>query len=173
MITFILGTIVAVGQHRRTHLQGDYDSEPMPGFTPHRILVPVNGSATDEEAVRFACRLSLRPRATVLVVSVVEVPRGLALSTVESGEVGVAEKLLNLAEQIGKDYDVEVKTEILQARDAAAAIVDEIAERQIDLVVVGLTYRERFGEFHMGKTVPYILQHAPCRVFLLRESPPH
>jgi hypothetical protein len=39
--------------------------------------------------------------------------------------------------------------------------------------VVGLTYRERFGEFYMGKTVPRILQHAPCRVFLLRVAAPH
>jgi nucleotide-binding universal stress UspA family protein len=145
----------------------------MPGFTPHHILVPVNGAATDEEAIRFACRLSLRPRSSVLAVTVVEVPRGLALGTVENAEVAAAEQILNRAEEIGKDYDVEVKGEILQAREAAHAIVDEIAAREIDLAVVGLTYRERFGEFYMGKTVPHILQHAPCRVFLLRLAAPH
>ena len=144
----------------------------MPGFTPHHILVPVNGAATDEEAVRFACRLALRPRASVLAVTVVEVPRGLALSTVENAEVAAAEQILNRVEEIGKDYEVEVKGEILQARVAAHAIVDEIAAREIDLAVVGLTYRERFGEFHMGKTVPHILQHAPCPVFLLRLAAP-
>ena len=144
----------------------------MPGFTPHRILVPVSGATTDEEVVRFACRLSLRPRASVLAVTVVEVPRGLALSTVESAEVGVAEALLDRAHAIAKDYDLEVKTEVLQAREAAPAIVDEIGQRHVDLAVVGMTFRVRFGEFHMGRTVPYILQHAPCRVFLLREPPP-
>lgn len=145
----------------------------MPGFTPHRILVPVNGTITDEEAVRFACRLALRPHASVLAITVVEVPRGLALSTVENEEVAAAEKLLAHAEAIGRDYDLEVKTEVLQAREAAPALVEEIAERDIDLAVVGLTYRERFGEFYMGRTVPHILQHAPCRVFVLREAPPH
>jgi nucleotide-binding universal stress UspA family protein len=142
----------------------------MPGFTPHHILVPVNGTPTDEEAVRFACRLALRPHASVLAVTVVEVPRGLALSTVEGPEVASAERLLSRAEEIGRDYDIEVKGEILQAREAASAIVDECTSRGIDLAVVGLTYRERFGEFYMGKTVPHILQHAPCRVFLLRLS---
>jgi nucleotide-binding universal stress UspA family protein len=145
----------------------------MPGFTPHHILVPVNGAATDEEAIRFACRLSLRPRSSVLAVTVVEVPRGLALSTVENAEVAAAEKFLDRAEEIGKDYEIEVKGEILQAREAGHAIVDEIAAREIDLAVVALTYRERFGEFYMGKTVPHILQHAPCRVFLLRLAAPH
>ena len=145
----------------------------MPVFIPHRILVPVNGAATDEEAVRFACRLALRPRASVLAITVIEVPRGLALSTVEDADVAAAELLLTHAEEIGREYEVEVKGEVLQAREAAPALVDEIAAREIDLAVVGLTYRERFGEFHMGRTVPHILQHAPCRVFLLRLAAPH
>jgi len=144
----------------------------MPGFTPHHILVPVNGAATDEEAIHFACRLALRPHASVLAVTVIEVPRGLALSTVEDAEAEQAEKLLERVAEIGHHYEIEVKGEVLQAREAAPAIVDEITERQIDLVVVGLTYRERFGEFYMGKTVPHILQHAPCRVFLLRLAAP-
>src|SRR5487761_21908 len=144
----------------------------MPGFTPHRILVAVSGATTDEEVVRFACRLSLRPRASVRAVAVVEVPRGLALSTLESAEVGAAEALLERAQAIGRDYDIEVKTDVLQAREAAPAIVDEITQRRVDLAVVGMAFRVRFGEFHMGRTVPYILQHAPCRVLLLRESPP-
>jgi nucleotide-binding universal stress UspA family protein len=109
----------------------------------------------------------------VLALTVVEIPRGLALSTVEDADVAAAELLLTRAEEIGRDYEVEVKGEVLQAREAAPAIVDEIAAREIDLAVVGLTYRERFGEFHMGKTVPHILQHAPCRVFLLRLAAPY
>jgi nucleotide-binding universal stress UspA family protein len=91
---------------------------------------------------------------------------------VENAEVAAAEKCLARAEEIGKDYEIEVKGEILQAREAAPAIVDEITSREIDLAVVGLTYRERFGEFYMGKTVPHILQHAPCPVFLLRLAAP-
>jgi len=133
----------------------------------------VSGGGTDEEAIRFACRLSLRPHASVLAVTVVEVPRGLSLSTVEEELVAAAEALLSKAASIGKDYDAEVKGEVLQARDAGPAIVEEITERQIDLAVVGVTYRERFGDFYMGRTVPHILQHAPCRVFVLREAPPH
>jgi nucleotide-binding universal stress UspA family protein len=144
----------------------------MPGFTPHRILVAISGASTDEEAVRFACRLSLRPRASVLAATVVEVPRGLPLGTVEGGAVASAESLLDHAAEIGREYEVAVKTELLQAREAAPALVEEIADRQIDLAVIGMTYRERFGEFYMGKTVPHLLQHAPCRVLLLRETPP-
>jgi nucleotide-binding universal stress UspA family protein len=50
--------------------------------------------------------------------------------------------------------------------------VEEVTAREADLMVVGLPFRERFGEFFMGKTVPFILRNARCRVLLLRESPP-
>jgi nucleotide-binding universal stress UspA family protein len=58
----------------------------------------------------------------------------------------------------------------LQARDVGAAIVDETTERGADLLVVGLPYRKRFGgEFAIGRTVPYILQNAPCAVWVVRD----
>jgi nucleotide-binding universal stress UspA family protein len=144
----------------------------MAGFTPHRILVPVNGSATDEDVVRLACRLALRQRARVFVITIVEVRRGLPLSSIQSQEVAAAEALLDRAEALGKEYEVDMKVELLQAREAASAIVEEVTARQADLMVVGLPFRERFGEFFMGKTVPFILRNARCRVLLLRESPP-
>jgi len=65
---------------------------------------------------------------------------------------------------------VTLEPVLLQARDVAAAIVDETTERAADLLVVGLPYRKRFGgEFAIGKTVPYILQNAPCTVWVVRD----
>lgn len=139
------------------------------GFTARRILVPINGSATDDEAVRLACRLARRQRARVYVITILEVKRSLALGTVQDAEVEAAERLLDRAETIGSELDVEVDTELLQAREAGPAIVDEIREWQADLVVVGMPFRQRFGEFHMGKTAPYVLKFAPCRVLVFRE----
>jgi nucleotide-binding universal stress UspA family protein len=139
------------------------------GFIPRRILVPINGSATDDEAVRLACRLARRQRAKVYVVTILEVKRSLALGTVQDVEVEAAERLLDRAETIGAELDVEVDTELLQAREAGPAIVDEIREWQADLVLIGMPFRQRFGEFHMGKTAPYVLKFAPCRTLVFRE----
>ena len=143
----------------------------MQGFTPHRILVPINGSATDAEAIGLACRLARRERAKVYAITVVEVRRGLALGDVQSEAVGIAEALLDSAELVAKAFDLELESELLQAREAGPAIVDEITEWRADLVVVGMPFRERFGEFYMGKTAPYILRNAPCRALLFREPP--
>src|SRR2546428_5047227 len=98
----------------------------MQGFTARRILVPINGSPTDDEAVSLACRLARRQRARVYVITILEVRRSLALDAAAEAEVERAERLLDHAEQIGAELDVEVDTELLQAREAGPAIVDEI-----------------------------------------------
>jgi nucleotide-binding universal stress UspA family protein len=139
-------------------------------FVPRRIMVPINGSHTDDEAVRLACRMSRRARGKVYVITILEVKRSVALGSVPDAEVDRAEALLERAESLGAELDADVETELLQAREAGPAITDEIREWQADLVVIGLPYRERFGEFHMGKTAPYVLRNAPCRTILFREA---
>ena len=132
-------------------------------------MVAINGSPTDEEAIRLACRMSRRARGKVYVITILEVKRSVALGSVPDAEVDRAEALLDHAESLGAELDADVDTELLQAREAGPAIVDEVREWQADLVVIGLPYRQRFGEFHMGKTAPYVLKFAPCRTLVFRE----
>jgi len=141
----------------------------MQGFTPRRILVPINGNPTDDEAVRLACRLARRQRARVYVVTILEVKRSMALGAGPDADVERGEGLLERAEGIGAEFEVDIDTELLQAREAGPAIVDEIREWQADLVVIGMPYRQRFGDFYMGKTVAYVLKSAPCRTLLFRD----
>lgn len=141
----------------------------MVGFTPHRILVPVNGAPTDDEAVRLACRLARREKARVHAITVLEVQRSLPLGSVPDAEMEAAEALLGHAESIAAELDSEIETDVLQAREAGPAIVDEVREWRADLVVVGLPFRERFGEFYLGITAPYVLRHATCRALVFRE----
>jgi nucleotide-binding universal stress UspA family protein len=78
--------------------------------------------------------------------------------------------VLDTAEAIAEERKLVMEPVLLQARDVGAAIVDEATERDADLLVVGLPYRKRFGgEFAIGRTVPYILQNAPCAVWVVRE----
>jgi nucleotide-binding universal stress UspA family protein len=145
----------------------------MVGFTPQRILVPVSGVHTDAEAVRLGCRLARRGKAKVMVVTVLEIKRSLALGTVQDVEMDRAEKILDEAEKIAHELEMDIETELLQARDAGPAIVEEIAHWKADLVVIGMPFRMRFGEFHMGRTAPYILRHAACRAMLFRDPQPN
>jgi nucleotide-binding universal stress UspA family protein len=140
-----------------------------------RILVTLGGHQVDEETVRLACRMATRPRgdgkppAQIYAVHVVEVNRSLPLSAPVEHQVERGEQILDAAEQVAGEYELEIETEMVQARDTGPAIVGEADEWHADMIVMGLPYKRRFGEFNLGKTAPYVLKNAPCRVVLFRE----
>ena len=72
-------------------------------------------------------------------------------------------------EIVAEEVDCEIDTDILQAREAGLAIVDEAVERGINLILMGVTYGTRFGQFSLGNVVPYVLKNAPCRVILYHQ----
>lgn len=137
-----------------------------------RILVPIKGNPTDDEVLELACDMAKRGKAQIYAIHVIEVNRTLPLDAELQEEAQRGEEYLNRAEQIGERLGVSVTTDLLQARDVGSAIVDEVLERGIDLVVIGITYKKRFGEFDLGETLPYVLKHAPCRVWVWRQPLP-
>ncbi len=84
-------------------------------------------------------------------------------------EIRKAEDILDHIEVVAEEQDYEVETDLLQAREAGPTIVDEAVERQVDLILMGVSYKRRFGQFSLGKVVPYVLKNAPCRVMLYHQ----
>jgi nucleotide-binding universal stress UspA family protein len=136
-----------------------------------RILVPVNGNETDDEAIALACEIGRRSKAEVYAIYVIEVKRTLPLDVDLPPEAARGDAVLARLEKVAQTYAVNLQGEILQARDVGTAIVDEAAERRIDLIIMGLGYRRKFGEFDLGPTTQYVLRNAPCRVWVARAAP--
>lgn len=134
------------------------------------ILVPVDGSQASLEALALACLLAKRNKGRVYAVYVIEVARTLPLDADLSPEARQGEEVLARAEQVADSLDFEVTGELLQARDAGHAAVDEAIERDVDGILLGIGYKRPLGEFQMGRTSQYILRHAPCRVVLCRSA---
>ena len=133
----------------------------------HKILVPVMGTEADEEAVKLACRLiKKRNKSKIWAVYVITIKRTLPLDAEMESEIKKAEAILDHMEMTAEEEGCEIDTDILQAREASLAIVDEAVERGVDLIVMGVTYGTRFGQFSLGSVVPYVLKNAPCRVIL-------
>ena len=137
----------------------------------NRILVPVNGNPTDDEAIALACEIARRGKAAVFAIYVIEVKRTLPLDVDLPPEAAKGDTVLGRAERVADEFSIELETEILQARDVGTAIVDEALEREVDLIVMGIGYKRKFGEFDLGHTAPYVLKNAPCRVWLARAAP--
>jgi nucleotide-binding universal stress UspA family protein len=136
---------------------------------PKKILVLVNGNSTDSAMVVLAAQTARRGKGRVYAIHVIEVRRTLPLDADLPEERRHADAVLDRAEQTAEEQGIDIETEILQARDVGTAIVEEAIEAQADLLIMGVPYRRRFGEFDLGKTIPYVLKHAPCEVWVCRE----
>jgi len=132
----------------------------------HKILVPVVGTEADEEAMKLACRLAKKDKGKVWSVYVVTIKRALPLDAEIEPEIQKAENILDHIEMVAEEEDYEVETDVLQAREAGPAIIDEAVEQGIDLILMGVKYKRRFGQFSLGNVVPYVLKNSPCPVIL-------
>ena len=137
-----------------------------------RVLVPVRGTQADDWALELAVSLARKKGAHILVVYVVEVSRSLPLDVQISAEVRQGNQVLDRVQGLANDLDYEVEADLLQAREVGPALVDEAVEKGVDLIILGVPYKRRFGEFSVGRVAPYLLKNAPCRVLLVREPQP-
>lgn len=139
-------------------------------IAPKRVLVPINGNPTDGEMVALACGLAKRGKAEVHVIYIIQVKRTLPLDADLPPEAERGEVALEQAERVAEGWDQPIQADLLQARDVGPTIVDEARERGADLVLLGIPYKQRYGEFDPGRTVPFVLKHAPCRVWVCRQA---
>lgn len=132
------------------------------------VLVPCGGSSAAYEALVQAINIAKRNKGRVYVVHVIEVKRTLPLDADMADEAQRGEEILSEAERIAEEFDFHIEGELLQAREAGHAIVDEAVERRVDAIVIGTEYTRPFGEFQFSRTAQYILKHAPCQVWVFR-----
>lgn len=136
-----------------------------------RILVPASVQGGWESAIKLACALRKGPESTIHVVYVIELERSTSLDAEIESKIRKAEQVLEEARDMAAKGNCEVETSILQAREAGPAIVEEAVEREASLILMGMRYKKRFGEFTLGEVVPHVLKYAPCPVLIAREPP--
>jgi nucleotide-binding universal stress UspA family protein len=140
-----------------------------------RILVPVKGAPVDDEAMRLAYTYAIAKQGkgrnvAVDVVYVVEVPQALPLDAQLDESIEKGEKALDHAEEVASSMGLQVEAAIIQARSAGAAIVDMAKETDAVIVVMAVDYHKKLGELDLGRTLPYVLKHCPCSVWVCRAA---
>ena len=135
-----------------------------------RVVVALNGGPSDARIVRLVAEMARGTKVELIAIHVVEIDWTLPLDADIAGRSEEVQRVLDMAEEVAEASKLTLEPVLLQARDVGAAIIDESTERGADLLVVGLPYRKRFGgEFALGRTIPYILQNAPCAVWVVRD----
>lgn len=138
--------------------------------TQHTTLVPIVNSPASLEAVAIACAQEKARKGKVVVVHIIEVLRSLPLNAEMEAEARRGEQLLRRAEEIAGAHGYQVKGELLQAREAGQAIVDEARDRGVDAIILGIGYKRLIGAFQVGRTADFVLKNAPCQVWVVRQG---
>jgi nucleotide-binding universal stress UspA family protein len=137
-----------------------------------RILVPVNGTASDERVMTVVSELAHEDQISITLIYVVEVLQSMPLDAELPTEIDRGELILQRAEKIAMTRPhhklTSVTSDLLQARSAGAAIVDEAIERRADAIVMAAKNHTVHGKVTMGETVNYVLKNAPCEVIAVR-----
>jgi nucleotide-binding universal stress UspA family protein len=137
---------------------------------PKRVLVALAGTSADPDILRLVASIAKSAKAEVIGIHVIEVRWNLPLDAVLEPELDRGEELLANAKKVASQAGFDLDTELLQARDAAAAIVDTAVERKCDLIVVAMPYRRRLGRVYVGRTVQNVYVNAPCAVLAYRQE---
>lgn len=159
------------------HVEAEYGS----------ILVPVFGTALDDDIVQTAGRLAAEEGvegdegrgATIEAIWVFEVPMSLPIDArLPEAELKRARAALARAKAVGEEYaGVEVATATVRARRAGQAIVDEARRRGVQAIVLaaeepskirgGTRLGGRGGmEAFVGEATKLVIAKAPCTVIL-------
>lgn len=141
-----------------------------------RMLIPVAGNESDERLLRYVCKIAQKKYSEITLIYVVEVDQELPLDAELPNEVTHGEQVLENARELLKAVvdgkGSAVSTDMLQARSAGPAIVDEAVTDESDVIILGAHVMKRHGKRTVGETVDYVLKNAPCEVIVLRSSMP-
>ncbi len=168
-------------------------TKQMPEVEFRNILVPVFGTALDDDIVATAGRLATAEQedggggeSRIEVVYVLDVPLSLPLDAkLPQEREERARRVLARAREIGEEYeDVDVSTEVIRARKVGAGILEAARRLGSEAIVIGgeppskIRGGGRYGGIgaakpeEIGAATEYVLKKAPCRVLLTAPPSP-
>jgi chloride channel protein, CIC family len=132
-----------------------------------RLLVPLSNPQTAPMLMKMAMAIAVNRSYEIECLQVITIPRGNspAESTVRTTS---ARRLLRQAEQMGRDRQIQVHTQLRIAHDAAEAMLETIEERHIDLLLMGWKGNTSTPGRVFGNVVDTIIRQAPCDVVLVK-----
>ncbi|MDX6646494.1 MAG: basic amino acid/polyamine antiporter, family [Miltoncostaeaceae bacterium] len=135
------------------------------------ILVPVVADEVSDDIMATAGKLAADQGTVIEAMTVIEVPINLPLSAQLPRQEAAADELLQRAKGIAEEYGARVVTQVLRARQAGRAIVDEATRIEAEVILMGVAPKRRIGERFFGRTVDFVLRNSPCRVIVSSDRP--
>lgn len=161
-------TLAHISATNSQAIKDHHPGKPTPGSN---VLVALHADEMDDELVRLGCLMAKARHGRVFGIYSVEVPRTLPIGAPLLEAIEKAEKALERALELAEGAQCELEPEIVQGRHSGHSLVEEAAAHRCGLIILGIPYRpDRSGRFDLGQTVPYVLRHAACRVWVIRSQ---
>jgi nucleotide-binding universal stress UspA family protein len=136
---------------------------------PKRILVGYDGSKEADKALDLAVDVAKASGGALVVQHVVSVgPEAYEGGVLDVGALEAAlSKMLDGAAERARSAGVTA-TKVLSRGDVATAILREVEQRGVDLIVVGSLGRGRMARLFLGSVADKLVRAAPVPVLVVR-----
>jgi amino acid transporter len=134
----------------------------------YRVLVPVARPATAKALLKLAALVAREHDGEVTLLHVISVPPQTPLKVGHRFIKKAREEILDQAEEMVAAEGVPFNSVIRLAHKPAQAILDEVEDRDVDMVVMGWKGARRHARTAIGSNLDLVLRHADCDVLVLR-----
>lgn len=134
-----------------------------------RILVPVDGSALAKKAFEEASQIVKRNHGQLLLLTVIDLTSFRGTASASSLEITkeLQKNAQELLAELEKNTDLSLETQI-SAGNPKQEIVKAAEDFDSDLIVMGATGLSKLGQWMLGSTTGYVVNHASCNVMVIK-----
>ena len=115
--------------------------------------MPITGSRVADEMMVLACQLATEKKSSIDGLYVIEVPLNLPLDARLVSEREKADRVMHAAAVIADQFNVKFNANVVTARQAGRAIVDEATSRRTEVILMGTMRKRRIADRAFGRTV--------------------
>ena len=143
-----------------------------------KILVAIDGSQASMDAAEYAIEMTKKYGSQLIALTIIHIPLssyGLRTTQGELSHPKEREEKLEANQwfdkliQIAKQYDVQLKTEIIDSQMSIEATIVEYAESNgVDLIIIGTRGRSGFKKLLLGSVASGVVTYATCPVMIVK-----
>jgi nucleotide-binding universal stress UspA family protein len=147
-------------------------SETCPVSKNERLMLVTDGSVFSEGAIREALSFAKKCSSKLYVISVLETNpeyETIGSNVFEKEEAEMLEHLESIKTQaLGQGLRCE--TMFHRWAEPHKVIVEEAAERHIDMIIIGRRGRKGLAKLLLGETAAKVIGHAPCKILVVPKA---
>lgn len=134
----------------------------------YRVLVPVANPHTSKTLIDFGAMVARQKQGELVLLHVITVPWQSPYSAGQRYIADARENVLDEAIENASQKNIPVSSVIRIARKPAQAIIDQVEEHEVDLVVMGWQGKGQNPQTVIGTNIDHVMRDAHCDIAVLR-----